>query len=282
MKESAGRGEAGRQQKLRPPPKALHRASAAQLTRAKILAFDIDGTITTQGKLGAKAYSALWDAHHAGLGLVAVTGRPAGWCDHFARMWPINAVVGENGAFYFAPSAEGGIQRVYAIEEEERARTRAALLRAGKLAMELTPGTRLAADQAFRLCDLAIDFAEDVGPFDDAVAYRVAKLLRAEGATAKVSNIHVNAWVGRYNKRGMLMRLLRERFGLSARAAREQVVYAGDSPNDAPLFAAVDFSVGVANCRRFLSRLSTPPRYLTRGEEGEGFAELVAALLGAR
>src|SRR5258706_11253126 len=63
--------------------------------------FDIDETLTTEGKLTAEAYAALEALHRAGRRTVAVTGRPAGWCDHIARMWPVDAVVGENGAFYF-------------------------------------------------------------------------------------------------------------------------------------------------------------------------------------
>jgi hypothetical protein len=62
---------------------------------------DIDETLTTHGKLTAQAYAALERLQRAGRRVVPVTGRPAGWCDHIARMWPVDAVVGENGAFYF-------------------------------------------------------------------------------------------------------------------------------------------------------------------------------------
>ena len=63
--------------------------------------FDIDDTFTTHGRIPACSLSALWDLKNAGLKLISVTGRPAGWCDHIARMWPLDGVVGENGAFYF-------------------------------------------------------------------------------------------------------------------------------------------------------------------------------------
>ena len=61
---------------------------------------DIDDTLTTEGRLTAAAYGALDALHRAGLRVIPVTGRPAGWCDHFARMWPVQGVIGENGAFY--------------------------------------------------------------------------------------------------------------------------------------------------------------------------------------
>src|SRR6185503_4526044 len=62
---------------------------------------DIDDTLTTDGRLTAAAYGAMERLHEAGLLVVPITGRPAGWCAHIARMWPVDGVVGENGAFYF-------------------------------------------------------------------------------------------------------------------------------------------------------------------------------------
>jgi len=63
--------------------------------------FDIDDTITTGGRIPACAFDALWRLKERGMKVVPITGRPAGWCDHIARMWPVDGVVGENGAFYF-------------------------------------------------------------------------------------------------------------------------------------------------------------------------------------
>mgnify|MGYP000314140842 CR=1 FL=1 len=63
------------------------------------LLFDIDDTLTTDGRLTAEAYGALEALKRNGRIVVPITGRPAGWCDHIARMWPVDAVVGENGAF---------------------------------------------------------------------------------------------------------------------------------------------------------------------------------------
>ena len=62
---------------------------------------DIDDTLTTDGQLPPIAYAALDDLRRVGLRVILITGRPAGWCDHIARMWPVDAVIGENGAFYY-------------------------------------------------------------------------------------------------------------------------------------------------------------------------------------
>ena len=71
------------------------------LQKLKGVFFDLDDTFTTHGKIPACSFTALWNLRKAGLTVVTVTGRPAGWCDHIARMWPVDGVVGENGAFYF-------------------------------------------------------------------------------------------------------------------------------------------------------------------------------------
>src|SRR2546427_12735738 len=82
---------------------------------------DIDETLTTAGKLTRHAYAALQRLHAAGRIVVPVTGRPAGWCDHIARMWPVGAVGGENGAFYFSFS-EGKRHKRFLKHSAERAR----------------------------------------------------------------------------------------------------------------------------------------------------------------
>ena len=73
----------------------------AARARVRAVLTDIDDTLTSDGRLPAVAYAALEKLRDAGLLVVPVTGRPAGWCDLIARQWPVDAVVGENGAFYF-------------------------------------------------------------------------------------------------------------------------------------------------------------------------------------
>ena len=47
---------------------------------------DIDDTLTTHGQLPAAAYDALERLAAAGISVVPITGRPAGWCDMIARL----------------------------------------------------------------------------------------------------------------------------------------------------------------------------------------------------
>jgi HAD superfamily hydrolase (TIGR01484 family) len=245
--------------------------------RLRGLLFDIDDTLTSEGRLTAEAYVALEALKRAGRMVVPVTGRPAGWCDHIARMWPVDGVVGENGAFYFR-YAEGRLHKRFADADDVRAANRARLAAIGARILGAVPGSALASDQAYRETDLAIDFCEDVAPLPLEAAEEIARRMRAEGLTAKVSSIHVNGWFGRYDKLTMARALFAEAFGVSAGALQRDFAFAGDSPNDAPMFAAFDHSVGVANVARF-PRLDAEPKFVTRAFAGAGFAELAAHLL---
>ena len=236
---------------------------------------DIDETLTTHGKLTAEAYAALERLRRAGRRVVPVTGRPAGWCDHIARMWPVDAVVGENGAFYFW-FGDGKLHKRFIEDASARAAKRARLQAIAATILSEVPGAALAADQAYRETDLAIDFCEDVPPLPLSAAARIAELMRGAGLTAKVSSIHVNGWFGDYDKLATARLLFAERFGADLDEINRNVVFAGDSPNDAPMFDFFDNSVGVANVRRFTG---LQPKFMTRAEAGAGFAELAAHLL---
>jgi HAD superfamily hydrolase (TIGR01484 family) len=248
---------------------------AALRGRPRALFFDIDDTFTTGGYMTAEAFSALWRAHDAGIACVPVTGRPAGWCDHIARMWPVAGVVGENGGCAFFRQS-GKLQRIDVFSVRKRAANRRRLSRLGARILREVPGTALASDQAYRDYDLAIDYCEDVKPLGAKAVATIVRLFEAAGATAKVSSIHVNGWFGDYSKVEMSQRFAREILGLTS---FEDCVFVGDSPNDQPMFAAFAVSVGVANVRRFWGDLAHKPRFVTRGHSGRGFAELVGALV---
>ena len=244
------------------------------------LFFDIDDTLTTEGRLTAQAYSALERWKAAGKIAVPITGRPAGWCDHIARMWPVDAVIGENGAFYFYYDPAGRkLQKHFLYDEPTRMANRARMAAVRDRILASVPGCALASDQLYREADLAIDFCEDVPALGLAGAERIAALMREAGMTAKISSIHVNGWFGDYDKLGMTRTFARERLGIELDPSGEGFAFAGDSPNDAPMFAFFRNSVGVANVRRYEALLAARPAFITRGEAGTGFAELVTRLL---
>jgi HAD superfamily hydrolase (TIGR01484 family) len=241
---------------------------------------DIDDTLTTEGRLTAVSYQALETLHTSGITVVPITGRPAGWCDLIARMWPVDGVVGENGAFYFRydVTARRMIRRYFKDERQRRYDT-ALLEELEEQILAAVPGAAVSADQAYREADLAIDFCEDVPHLPHADILRIQQIFEQAGARAKISSIHVNGWFGDYDKLTMTRAFFHEVLGLNLDAVREAVVFAGDSPNDSPMFAYFPNSVGVANVLDFASDLESQPVWITRARGGDGFAELARTLL---
>jgi len=246
----------------------------------RFVLLDIDDTLTTDGRLSAAAYGALETLSARGLRLIPVTGRPAGWCDMIARFWPVDAVIGENGAFYFRYDHEARrMTRRFWLSADERGLARRRLARLGDEIAATVPGARIAADQPYRIADLAIDYAEDTGPLAAADVDRIVALMQAAGATAKVSSIHVNGWFGDWDKLAMTRRLFHEAYGIDLDRQRDAVAFIGDSPNDEPMFGYFPHTVAVANVRPFVVRMKALPAYITESAAGDGFVEFGAMLL---
>lgn len=244
---------------------------------------DIDDTLTTGGSLTAVAYAALERLAAAGILTVPITGRPAGWCDHIARMWPVEGVVGENGAFYFRyDRVRRRMHKRFLASDGERQQARARLESLKETILAEVPGSAVASDQHYRECDLAIDFCEDVERLPRSSVARIVALFERAGAAAKVSSIHVNGWFGTYDKLGMTKILMRECFDVDLDADKELYVFVGDSPNDAPMFEYFPHSVGVANVTDFEGSLGAEPAYVCDKRCGQGFVELADALLAVR
>lgn len=245
--------------------------------------FDIDDTFTTHGRIPACSLSALWDLKNAGLKLISVTGRPAGWCDHIARMWPVDGVVGENGAFYFwFDEKNRKLQKRFLDTDSVRAEKRQRLLKVRDEILAAVPGCALASDQHYREADLAIDYCEDVPPLGSEAVREICQIFEQHGATCKVSSIHVNGWFGEYDKLGMVKRFMTERFGLELDTEKGSFAYCGDSPNDEPMFGYFPISVAVNNVLKFVDQMQTLPAYITSLEGGQGFAEFVGHILRDR
>ncbi len=251
----------------------LRELSAATARGLAAVLTDIDGTMTdAAGRIPARSLAALERARESGLRTVAVTGRPAGWCDLIARTWPVDGVVGENGGLAFWRDADR-MRRFFFQDEATREANRARLEAVRREVLEAAPGCRIASDQPYRELDLAVDFAEDVPPLGDAAIDAIVAVFRRHGAHAKVSNIHVNGWFGDFDKRTMCRAVLDRWWSLDPAADPGACLFLGDSPNDEPMFAAFRHTVGVANVRDFLPRMRHPPRYVTDAPRADGFAE---------
>ncbi len=245
--------------------------------------FDIDDTFTLHGRIPSASFSALWDLAEAGLKCVPITGRPAGWCDHIARMWPVTGVVGENGALsFYYDRTEKRLKTRFFFPPYEIQGTRDRLMAAAAAVLSAVPGTALASDQPYRLFDVAVDFTEDVKPLSQTEVKKICDIFASHGLTYKVSSIHVNAWFGDYDKLTMTKIFSREVLGFDLNENRERFVFFGDSPNDEPMFGFFPHSVGVANVRDFVGRMKSRPSYVTENPGGLGFAEGARIILGKR
>jgi len=241
---------------------------------------DIDDTLTIKGRLPSVAFAAMENLQKAGIQVIPITGRPAGWCDHIARMWPVAGVVGENGAFYFRYDDAGKkmIRRYFKTEKERKEDWK----KLEKIKQEILikiPDCRVSADQAYREADLAIDFCEDVPPLPIKNIDQIVRCFNEAGAQAKISSIHVNGWFGNYDKLSMTRLFFEEVFKVSLDEIKERIVFTGDSPNDSPMFSYFPNSVGVANVLHFKERMDCNPAWITEKEGGYGFVEMVDILL---
>lgn len=243
--------------------------------RIRFVLTDIDDTLTKDGRLLPEAYSALWDLRNAGIRVIPVTGRPAGWCDLIIRQWPVDAVVGENGAFvyYF----EDNQLKTFTHPSVANIDVKTKLKEIEKAVLSEVPGTRVAKDQFSRLYDLAIDFAEDPPFLGLEAAEEIKSVCERFGAIAKISSIHVNTWFGDYDKLSMVRLFLKEFYDSSDPI--DQVLYFGDSPNDEPMFSYFTYGCGVSNIQDYLHLMTDHPNYLCSKEFGLGFAEGVHHIL---
>ncbi len=248
----------------------------AELKRVSLLLADVDGTLTSAGKLSSAVVRALeWLQAH-GVKVALVSGRPSGWAECWARQLPVEGVVAENGGLYFA-WRKRRLVKVYAEPDRERRRNRERLAREVAAVLEQVKGARLSMDSSATEVDLAIDYAEEAR-LGHAGATRLERLLAARGVKAVRSSVHVNCWLGDFDKRTTTGRFVARELSLGLEKPDGRVAFVGDSFNDAPMFAAVPLSVGVANVLDVLDRLEARPRFVTRAREGKGFIELCDAI----
>lgn len=254
---------------------------------------DIDDTLTTDGAITPDALQALAQLQAAGLTVIAITGRPVGWCETFAGIWPVDAVVAENGAVALVRNkslSEIGLQppsdipvplsKLYQQDAITRASNQARMQQIGTRVMFQVPGVLTTRDSTGRETDLAFDYNE-YARLPPATVQRVVDLLKDYGMHTTVSSIHIHGCFGNFNKWQGAKWITRELLQRDLAQEINRWVFVGDSGNDQAMFEHFTHSVGVANIRRFESALTHLPPYITTQERGAGFAEVAAAILQA-
>lgn len=264
-----------------PRPRPLSELSSALARGVRGVLTDIDDTLTRDGAIEPEALAALQALRDAGMPVIAITGRPMGWSEPFARDWPVDAIVAENGAVALFRDADGRLRVEYAQDESTRMRNAVRLQRTAQRVLAEVPGTTLARDSAGRVTDIAVDhgeFAHLSQPQIDAVL----RVMRSEGMNATVSSIHINGWYGEHDKLSGARWIVQRLLGRSLDAETAAWAYVGDSTNDQAMFGHFPVSVGVANLMQFADRLHTWPAYLAPGARGRGFADVARVLCSSR
>ncbi len=260
--------------------KKLNEFIPAQQPKIQFLLTDIDDTLTTHGKLPSCAYDSLWQLHNAGIKIIPITGRPAGWCEMIARFWPVAGIVGENGGFYFKYQNQK-MHRWFFTDENTMLQNKNKLKTIQSEILKNVPDCAVSSDQFSRLMDLAIDFCEDVSALPNSDIQKIVNIFESFGAIAKISSIHVNGWFGDYNKLTTTFKFLKNEFGLSESEILNQCAFVGDSPNDEPMFEKFPLTFGVGNIQNFSEQLKFKPTYVATLNGGEGFSEIVRKILGS-
>ncbi len=240
---------------------------------------DIDGTLTTSGRVEAATFATLERLGEAGIAVVLVTGRPAGWGHAFMAMVPFAAVVTENGGVTFVREGRR-LKKVYGVPPASLPEWRRRMLETVHDIQREVPGARLSLDSKYREVDLAIDWNEEVS-LSAAEAEIAVAMCRKKGFAATRSSVHVNFGPPHFDKMTACTQVIRTVLGGDGEDL-SSYVFVGDALNDAPMFQGFPKSVGVANVKNWWNELEAKPRYLCEHAEGAGLRELADHLMRIR
>ena len=246
-------------------PRPLAEVDASVLRGITVLATDIDGTMTTAGKIPPAVLEACERLYAVGVEVVPVTGRSAGEALGLARYLPrVRRAVAENGAVLVEPDAP--VRWLFGRPDVSKLRETAALL-GGTRPLKPAPCA------PFRVADAA--FEREGRETDELVALRSAAL--AQGVQLVWSSVHIHLSLHAPDKGAGLVALLSDETRPGAVAA------IGDAPNDEGFWRPGRFGlpVGTSAVLRPSSGIDCLPRWVV-GEGAVGWVELAEALVNAR
>ncbi|MGF1762153.1 HAD family hydrolase [Aliivibrio kagoshimensis] len=262
----------------------LHQLPSDELSKdwskVQIVLTDVDDTLTCDGQLPPDTLHALAQLQEAGILVYAVTGACAGWCDHIAQLWPVDGVLGENGAFLLTKvdghlTVSSSVPLATIREQQQKLKLQVCSI------LESYPDLSLTLDQSYRLCEVAIDIGQNCPKVQPQIVAEVMEEIHALGANATASSIHINAWYGIHSKKNASLALLSD-LGFDEQSIQQAVCYVGDSLNDQQMFNYLDLSVGVSNIVHYWDQLQYHPAVVMQASGGYGFAEFSRKLLALK
>ena len=241
-----------------------------KLIDIQLVATDIDGTLTRDGKFTRELLESIDLLNANGIKLLLVTGRSAGWVSAINNYLPVVGSIAENGGVYF--SSDGEFDFLTRIEQIELHREQLAN-RFWEL-QEAYPQIEESVDNQFRITDWTFD----IGGLTELELNQIANQCQSWGYSFTYSTIQCHIKPQRQEKGSAILQVLKQYF---PEIQRTQIIAVGDSPNDASMFDRSLFphSVGVANIQHYTSQLNHQPKYITNSPEVAGFCELVNSLI---
>jgi HAD superfamily hydrolase (TIGR01484 family) len=238
----------------------------------RLIATDMDGTLTQEGKFTANLLQALEELNAAKVAVLIVTGRSAGWVSGLVSYLPVVGAIAENGGIFYQGNGECLALTPIPNLAEHRRKLAVAYQQLKLEFWQLQESD----DNRFRLTDWTFDNRD----LTLAQLQRLDELCSAMDWGFTYSSVQCHIKPLGQDKAIGLMQVLDKYF---PDYQTKQVLTVGDSPNDASLFNPELFplSVGVANIWDYADQLIDQPAYVTQAAEGEGFCELVRFLLSA-
>ncbi|BAY12840.1 HAD family hydrolase [Calothrix sp. NIES-2098] len=249
----------------------LSQADSNCWNNIRLVATDMDGTLTRNGKFTTKLLQALENLAAAEIKVIIVTGRSAGWVSGLNSLMPVAGAVAENGGLFYM----AGSDRPIALTPiPNLANHRQHLAATFKELQSKFPQIQESADNHFRITDWTFDVAS-LTPTE---LQTLSRLCQDLGWGFTYSNVQCHIKPQAQDKAIGLLQVLQQYW---PQYSLEQVVTVGDSPNDESLFNRRYFpiSVGVANVLEYANQLQHQPAYVTSAREAEGFCELSNCLV---
>jgi len=242
----------------------------SDLSAIRLIASDVDGTLTENGKFNPNFIATLHRLRDAGIKLLLVTGRSAGWVSALVNYLPVEAAIAENGGLYLQSDGYQHCLADIPNLSQHRLLLENALHRIQKTYSHLQPS----ADNQFRLTDWTFD----VDNLSDDDINAIAQQCYEMGLGFTYSTVQCHIKLANQDKATGLKQVLAKFY---PDLEPYQVLTVGDSPNDEAMFAPDHFplSVGVANILHYQDKMRHLPKYVTQAAEFAGFVELIDLII---
>ncbi|MDJ0680234.1 MAG: HAD-IIB family hydrolase [Xenococcaceae cyanobacterium MO_167.B52] len=241
--------------------------SAEVLQNIRLVATDMDGTLTKQSKFTSDLLLALESLLDTDLDLIIITGRSAGWVNGINNYLPIQGAIAENGGIFYNKNNHNW---EFLTQIKDITSHRQELKQVFQLLQSKFPQIEESQDNSFRLTDWTFD----IGNLNLEQLQAMENICLETGWSFTYSTVQCHIKPLQQDKAKGLKKIVSKYY---PQLLPEQIVTVGDSPNDESLFNSNLFpvSVGVANIKHYWNCLKYQPTYITNQPEVRGFCELI-------